>query len=163
QVERMLDEYTASWIQGRMDACEATHVRGEQSEKLLDLRMACFDRRLQELNALTDLLSKGPDEQILNRAAEASRQLTGFEGCADARSLAAVVPLPDNPKAKDEVQRLHKRLAEALSLKDVAKLESASRIIREVAMASKQLAYAPLEAEALTESADIDRFTGALG
>ena len=30
----------------RRDACEATHVRHEQSSTLLDLRMSCLDRRL---------------------------------------------------------------------------------------------------------------------
>ncbi|MFL6197021.1 MAG: serine/threonine-protein kinase, partial [Thermoanaerobaculia bacterium] len=35
-VEPMLDRYTGSWIKMRRDACEATRVRGEQSEDLLD-------------------------------------------------------------------------------------------------------------------------------
>src|SRR5581483_1434374 len=38
------------------DACEATRVRGEQSEEVLDLRMACLSDRLRELQALTDVM-----------------------------------------------------------------------------------------------------------
>ena len=40
-VERALDTYTGDWVLARQDACEATHVRREQSGELLDLRMAC--------------------------------------------------------------------------------------------------------------------------
>ena len=43
---------------------EATHVRGEQSEELLDLRMQCLENRRQQLSALVQQLD-GPQIRSL--------------------------------------------------------------------------------------------------
>ena len=45
-VTKLLDDYAAKWAGLYRDACEATHVRGEQSEEVLDLRMGCLNERL---------------------------------------------------------------------------------------------------------------------
>ncbi len=42
----LLDGYAARWLAMYRDSCEATHVRGEQSTEVLDLRTACLDERL---------------------------------------------------------------------------------------------------------------------
>ncbi|MEZ4427823.1 MAG: serine/threonine-protein kinase, partial [Nannocystaceae bacterium] len=49
-----LDAYAGAWTAMRRDACEDTHVRGEQSERLLDLRVACLDRHKLRLATLTE-------------------------------------------------------------------------------------------------------------
>src|SRR5690606_34833142 len=51
-----LDHYAEQWQAMYVDACEATHVRGEQSEDLLDRRMACLDERQLGFDALVDVL-----------------------------------------------------------------------------------------------------------
>ena len=43
-----------------VEACEATHVRGEQSAEVLDLRMACLHEWLDGLRALTAGLRARP-------------------------------------------------------------------------------------------------------
>ena len=43
-----------------VDACEATHVRGEQSAEVLDLRMACLNERLDDLRALSQAVPRAP-------------------------------------------------------------------------------------------------------
>ncbi|HVE86942.1 MAG TPA: protein kinase, partial [Myxococcales bacterium] len=48
-VERTLDDYAAAWVAMQRDACEATRVRGEQSEAMLDLRGQCLERRARDL------------------------------------------------------------------------------------------------------------------
>src|SRR5262249_47333043 len=63
-----LDEYRATWRAMHKEACEATVVRHEQSEALLDLRMQCLDRRAAELRVLTNLLARGPDAELVDRA-----------------------------------------------------------------------------------------------
>ena len=47
-----LDAYARGWTTTRTEACEATRVRGEQSERAMELRMECLDDRLLELSAL---------------------------------------------------------------------------------------------------------------
>ena len=53
-----LDDYTGRWVAMRVEACEATQVRGEQSAELMDLRMGCLDQRLGEVSALVETLGR---------------------------------------------------------------------------------------------------------
>jgi hypothetical protein len=86
-VEPQLDAYAAAWVEMRTDACEATRLRGEQSEPLLDLRVACLDRRRDRLRALVaELVPLGPSDP--DRVAQAVPRLTGL-GCADVAALTA--------------------------------------------------------------------------
>jgi len=55
-IAKRLDDYTITWLAEHTDACEATHVRGEQSQQLLDQRMGCLDTRLGELATRIDIL-----------------------------------------------------------------------------------------------------------
>jgi hypothetical protein len=57
-VERGLDAYAARWRASHVDACQATHQRGEQSPSLLDLRMACLSDRLRDARAAIDVLER---------------------------------------------------------------------------------------------------------
>jgi len=53
----------------RTEACRATRVRGDQSDRVLDLRNSCLDRRLGELRAMTGFFSYFNDspENVRNR------------------------------------------------------------------------------------------------
>src|SRR5690606_22621538 len=52
RVQAAFDDRAQAWSAMRRDACEATLVRHEQSDALLDLRMRCLDRHAEELGAL---------------------------------------------------------------------------------------------------------------
>lgn len=93
RVSTLLDRYAADWVAMRRDACEATAVRHEQSDALLDLRMACLDRRASELGALTGLWTAA-DGEAVDRAVPAALKLSDIGGCADAASLGAVAAPP---------------------------------------------------------------------
>ena len=67
-VTRALDGYTAQWAAMRTDACLATRVRGTQSAELLDLRMECLQRRLDDVRALVDVFAVA-DADVVSRAA----------------------------------------------------------------------------------------------
>jgi hypothetical protein len=54
-------------------ACEATRVRGEQSEELLDRRVECLTQRLRELDALTGLFAE--DSTVHRKSAGCARQV----------------------------------------------------------------------------------------
>ncbi|MEM6992819.1 MAG: serine/threonine-protein kinase, partial [Myxococcota bacterium] len=54
--EARLDEFFVGWAAARTEVCRATHVRHEQSEARLDLRMDCLDEALNYADAaLTEL------------------------------------------------------------------------------------------------------------
>src|SRR5262249_29576001 len=71
---RVVDDYAHAWTTMRRDACEATRLRGEQSEELMDLRMACLDGRLGELGALVDVMCSA-DADAVREASRAGRAL----------------------------------------------------------------------------------------
>src|SRR5262249_44584583 len=52
---RALDAWWQSWVAMHTDACRATRVRGEQSDQLLSLRMACLARRRAQAVALLEV------------------------------------------------------------------------------------------------------------
>jgi tetratricopeptide (TPR) repeat protein len=98
-----LDAWFASWAGMRREACEATRVRGVQSDAMLGLRMACLDRRRAEARALLELLEK-PDAELVGNAAQAVRSLAPVRGCAELDVLSAKVAVPtpaERPKVDE--------------------------------------------------------------
>lgn len=81
-IETNVDAWRARWEAGHRDACEAARIRGEQSPRLLDLRMACLDARRQRLIAYLDLLAN-PTVETLASAEDAFASLPPIEQCAD--------------------------------------------------------------------------------
>ena len=65
-----LEGHLDAWRAARIDACDATHEGGVQSEELLDLRLVCLDRRLDETRALSERFVAA-DAAIVEGASEA--------------------------------------------------------------------------------------------
>ena len=160
RVEKQLDDDAAHWIGEWTRACEATHIRGEQSEKLLDLRMACLDRRRRELGSLTALLGKAPDGAITDRAMRAAADLTTVSACADTEALTAATPLPDDPSARTRVAELRYRLDDARTMWRAGKYEDTAKLTSAIVIEARDLAYAPVLAEALSLHAKLESETG---
>jgi tetratricopeptide (TPR) repeat protein len=95
RIDAALDAYAASWIEARRDACEATHVRGTDSERVLDARNVCLDRARRELDALTELLATA-DRALVDRAVEAVYRLRDPASCRV--DLRPSPPLPERDK-----------------------------------------------------------------
>src|SRR5262249_28043017 len=91
---RALDDYSRAWTTMSTEACEATRVRGDQSDELLSLRMECLDRRLAELRSLTDLFASA-DATVVEKASVAARSLPSLATCADGAALRARVRPPE--------------------------------------------------------------------
>ncbi len=111
-VERTLDEYSEALVDMRREACEASRVHGTQSDEVLGRRMACLDRRVRRLDALTDALAVGGTTTVL-RAVDAAHGLPDIALCADVERLSMGVPPPDDPivRAKvDEVRAENDRI-----------------------------------------------------
>jgi hypothetical protein len=114
-VERGLDAYARSWSAMYVEACEATHVRGEQSEELLDLRMHCLDQRRRELKELASLFSQA-DAKLVRSGARPVLALTSVDSCADLRQLRGEPPLPKDPAGRLAHEELEASLARAQAL-----------------------------------------------
>ncbi|MCA9712726.1 MAG: tetratricopeptide repeat protein, partial [Myxococcales bacterium] len=106
------------------EACEATRIRGEQSEGVLDLRMACLDRRRQELHALVDVLTEA-DRAGLNQAVRAVGGLPPVQTCADLEALASVEPPPASGPVRARVDAVREAVAWVQALRLAARYDDA--------------------------------------
>jgi eukaryotic-like serine/threonine-protein kinase len=148
QLSSKLDEYVGRWSTMYKETCEATHVRGEQSEEMLDLRMRCLNENLDEVRAMTDVLTTA-DRATLPREVTAASGLTPVARCADVRVLRAAVPLPRDEKTLQAVLALRSSLKEVQATHDVGRYRAA--LDKAITLRPKVEAthYKPLMAELL--------------
>jgi tetratricopeptide (TPR) repeat protein/predicted Ser/Thr protein kinase len=146
-VERTLDGYARSWLAMHLDACESAHVRREQSQELLDLRMTCLADRRTELRTLSDLFVAA-DASVVEHAAQSAQSLPGLQGCADVAALKAPMPPPRDPKTAERVAAIREELARAEALFVAAKFDEGLTIGRAGLDEAEPLAYPPIVAEA---------------
>jgi eukaryotic-like serine/threonine-protein kinase len=155
RIEPVLDRYARDWIAMHTESCEATHVRGEQSEVLLDLRTQCLDRRLAAMRATIDLFETA-DQKLVARAAQTADGLEPLDACANASALREVVPPPD-PATRQRADQLRERLVRVRALHTAGKYREALDQAVPLAADARELGYRPLEAEVLTALGRIQR------
>jgi tetratricopeptide (TPR) repeat protein len=147
RVAQRLDEYTAAWVSTRTEACLATRVRGEQSEALLDLRMACLDGRLRTVRALVSVLGNA-DEIVVGNAVVAASGLASLDACDDTEALLDDHPVPDDPRLRSALAALDQQLADAEQLERAGKYPEALALARTAADEAERLGFAPMIARA---------------
>ena len=148
RVLAILNGYAAGWSRMYTDACEATHLRGEQSAEVLDLRMECLKDAQGELRALTDLFSSG-DGDVVSRSVNAASALSPVARCGDVRTLKAVVRPPTDPETRGKVEKLRQSLSEVKALQGAGRLVEAAKRASPLVSQARVIGYDPLLAEAL--------------
>ena len=146
-VRDALDRHVTAWNAMHRDACEATHVHGEQSSEVLDLRMTCLQDRLTEIRALTDVLTDA-NREVVTRAPEAVQGLGSLQRCADVAALRAVVRPPEDPAIRRAVDDVRTRLAEVKALTDAGRMKRALAIAPALLDDARKTHYLPVIAEA---------------
>ncbi|HTE54849.1 MAG TPA: serine/threonine-protein kinase [Kofleriaceae bacterium] len=159
QVSRVLDQRARDWVAMHREACEATRVRGEQSETLLELRMMCLDDRLGELRTLTEAFTTA-DAALVERAPRSVRDMPDASSCARARDLLTPVRPPAGPGARRRVAAMRAELAEVAALRQAGRAPAGLDRVRRLARAAAELRYRPLEGEVLLEQAEVEREAG---
>jgi tetratricopeptide (TPR) repeat protein len=154
-----LDQYTRAWTAMYTDACEATRVRGDQSEEVMELRAECLDGRRAEVRALVDVLAQA-DAQVAERAAQAAQRLPGLDECRNAEALRQVVRPPTGAEAHARVAALRTRLADAEARTRAGRYADARQRAEAVVADARALGYAPVQAEALIVRGEIEWRTG---
>jgi tetratricopeptide (TPR) repeat protein len=158
-VDRALDKYAQTWIRVQADACEATRLRGEQSEELLDLRMQCLLQRRAELKALVDLFAAA-DGKLVQKSTEAAKALTPLDDCSNAEALKAPVKPPTEPTTRARVEEMRNSMAKATALLNAGKYAEGSQLATELVDQAKAIHYRPMEAEALHLLGRLQYFNG---
>ena len=145
-VEAALNQHADAWTRMHTEACEATRVRGEQSDEILTLRMTCLDRQLAQLAALVEVYREA-DADIVERALEASAALPPLSLCADIETLTSGVRPPTTAEARERVATLRTHIDAATSLELAGKRLDAREQLASIADDVLALDYRPLIAE----------------
>jgi tetratricopeptide (TPR) repeat protein/predicted Ser/Thr protein kinase len=146
-VNRILDDYAQRWVTMQTQACEATR-RGEQSQEMLDLRMACLSHRWEELRSLTRLFAK-VDESLLPKSVNAAQGLSDIDDCAKVEVLMAPVKPPADLETRAKVESVRGSLDSIKVLIDSGKYKDALPLATAAVGAADALHYRPVQAEAL--------------
>ncbi|MEM7048356.1 MAG: tetratricopeptide repeat protein [Acidobacteriota bacterium] len=144
-VVRILDDYRSEWVASYRDTCLATRARGEQSERMLDLRMLCLEQRREEVGALVDLLQAGGAD-LVPAAVKGGESLPHVGACDANPELALLTPLPEDAELLHEIEQFQPRLAQQELRQsigrpvDLEELESLAEIAGDIG-------YRPLQAQ----------------
>jgi serine/threonine protein kinase/tetratricopeptide (TPR) repeat protein len=145
-ISAALDSYGRDWATEYTDACEATRLRGEQSEDMLDRRMACLEQRRMDLVAKVEVLAHA-DKAVLEKATQSVRSLLPVSECSDLLRLAARVMPPDET-TRFEVANAWGELGRAKALYETGRYGEGEPLAHAVVQKAEALHYAPLEADA---------------
>ncbi|MEM9458903.1 MAG: serine/threonine-protein kinase [Myxococcota bacterium] len=147
RVQAELDTWTTGWLAAYRDACEATHVRREQSQQALDLRVSCLSRQLHELEAMTTLI-EGGDPRVIENAVVSVQSLGDVHRCDDVAALSARVETPATAEGRARVEAGYGKLAEARAHALAGRYEEAVELARDVSDEARAVEHDPLHAAA---------------
>jgi tetratricopeptide (TPR) repeat protein len=150
--QRSFERYRDAWVMLHKSTCEATRLRGEQSEEVLGLRMMCLDDRLESAAALGALLEHADDKAVLS-AISAAGKLPEIDRCRDDKVLRARVPPPADAD-RERVQALADRRARVEALDSAGRYPEALQLARPLAEEARALGYRPLEAQTFVTLGD---------
>ena len=146
-VSATLDFYAEAWVEMKTATCEATQIRGEQSAELMDLKMACLDRRRDAMGAMVEVLAEADGRTVAN-GVRAVRSLDSLAACDDAEALRAAVPLPSEPARREAADVLSARLDRVKALYLAGQYKSGLELAEQTHTEAAALGHAPLEAQA---------------
>ncbi|HZJ70631.1 MAG TPA: tetratricopeptide repeat protein, partial [Planctomycetota bacterium] len=131
------------------DACEDTRVRHDLSEDVLDRRMACLDRRLNDVARMLVQFHHA-DAATVEQAVRVAERLDSPSLCGDSsKLLAGTAPAP--AAIHDQVASLLEQVDECNLLVDLGRLAEARRKIGPVVQQARTTGYKPIIAEAEEE------------
>ncbi|MEM7153603.1 MAG: serine/threonine-protein kinase [Myxococcota bacterium] len=138
-----IDRWGEQWVTHRRDACEATHVRHEQSDTALDLRMHCLAGRKRALEGLLSVLHSA-EAGTVEHAISIVEQLPGPEHCDDLEALRSELPPPEDLELRERVNRSLVELGEVGALIGAARYPEARTAIDELDRKVADIDYPPL-------------------
>jgi eukaryotic-like serine/threonine-protein kinase len=142
-----LDAFQKRWLAMKQESCEATHVRGEQSEKVLALRNACLDRRLAGAGALVSAFST-PVPAAVDRAASAVPETV--EDCADTAALLGTAErLPLDAEARARIARIEAVIPEVRALGIAGRWKEAGDGVQKLLEEARATGHDPTIAQVL--------------
>ena len=158
-VNRTIESYLVGWVGMYTEACEATHVRGEQSSEVLDLRMSCLQERVSGVKALSEIFAKA-DGEVVGNAVSAASTLPALGRCGDVKLLRSLVQPSDDPAVRARVDRARQRIAEIKATRDAGRLQEAMKMAAALVADTARIDYAPVQAEAEAIEGELETVAG---
>jgi serine/threonine-protein kinase len=149
RVATVLDGYAGGWVKQRREVCEFVQQQAVQAQGLSVRREYCLERRRSQLRALTELLARSPDRELVPRAVQAAQSLPPLEYCADAKVLTAAVPPPEDPVLRAKAEALQQQLDGLEALLDAGKYKEGLALADALVRQAEQVGHAPLHARAM--------------
>jgi tetratricopeptide (TPR) repeat protein/tRNA A-37 threonylcarbamoyl transferase component Bud32 len=147
RVSATIDAWAAKWTASHTAACEATHVRHEQSEAALDLRMRCLERLRSQLGSFVTMLGEA-DAALVQQAVAATEKLGDVARCDDLEQLGRMTPMPEDARLAERIGTLDAELGSARGLAQGGRFADARDRAIAIADEAATIGYRPLEAEA---------------
>ena len=138
-----LDAYAEAWAKQYDDACASTHVRREQSNEALDLRMRCLETARRELAFTIGLLGEA-DAEITRRGVDAIAGLPGLHQCEDVDALQREVPPPEDPEVATAVDAIMLEMAEVRAEEAFGRDAQALELVDGLLARARELDYEPV-------------------
>ena len=160
-VAAQLGEYTAAWAATRDDACAATRIRGEQSEELLDRRIACARRQIDRVGTVVDMLIAA-DAAVVERAVEVVTKLPEPAQCADTTALMSPVEQPADAAIAEGAMQVRQHLDAAYVTFQLGKQQAGSDRTKLVLAEARALGFRPALAESLMNLGQMQTQLGAV-
>jgi tetratricopeptide (TPR) repeat protein len=143
----LLDDYSSRLSRVAVDACEGRR-RGERSEGLFDAQVRCIEGRKAALDRLLVVLADA-DAEVVDRTAMAVATLPDPADCTDFDALALdVVPPRDSALA---IAAARETVADAAALYSAGRWREAADVGEAASDRAREIAWAPLVAEAAFE------------
>jgi tetratricopeptide (TPR) repeat protein len=137
-----LDRYADEWSSAYDRVC-SDRSASVADVALLDRRMACLDRRRDELHSIVEVLERGEGKAIQN-AIGAVTGLRPIAGCEDPSDA-----LPHDAEGRIATEEIRRALLEAESLGTVARYDEALALATPALERTRALELPALEAEAM--------------
>ena len=159
ETARQLDARRAAWETMRNQSCEATRVRKEQSDTMLDARAACLDRSFADLAAFVGVL-RHADKTAVRGAPQAAATVGDVAPCADVTALARRAPLPADATQRRAIEALEAELAPVRARVAAGQYHEAEPEANRLVERARATGYAPLLADALTLAGSVQEKLG---
>ena len=145
RVDEELGRRTDAWIEHHVQVCQATNVRRDQSTHLMDVRMACLERRLGEMRALVEVFVS-PDDKVILEAVKAAQSLEDSARCTtELEGAGFEVDDPEQRRKIDDVDRL---LARSKAMDVSGQPDRAVEVAATALRSARDLAHRPTLARA---------------
>jgi serine/threonine-protein kinase len=147
RVSAALNGYAERWVTQSRALCEAEQTA--RNSRLGALRESCLERRRSRLHATTELLARGADPELLEKAAQAVQSLPPLEDCQDDKALTAAVPPPEDPGVRAKVEALQAKEDRVEALLGAGKFKEGLALAEPLLHEVEPVGYAPLSAHLL--------------